>query len=160
MKKKPYPSALSSFLSFFHQITIVQNRSKHRINSHWIIHCPTSEEVSEVSEWANKWAQWSAQAKQANAWAMRANKWTEERVSQYFSLYSWLFWTIVRIYPKIVKEILRQTGSRPLILTSSIGYKSRSSMSGITCATRQRQDREGEKTGALKKDKMKWEIKG
>ena len=28
---------------------------------------------------------------------MRANERTDERVAQYFSLYSWLFWTIVRL---------------------------------------------------------------
>ena len=37
-----------------HHPTLVQNRKKHKINSHPIIHCPTSEEVSEVSEQANE----------------------------------------------------------------------------------------------------------
>ena len=55
--------------------TTGQNRKKHRLNSHPIIHCPTSEGVSEVSE--------------------RANERTDERVTYYCSLYSWLFWTIV-----------------------------------------------------------------
>ena len=32
---------------------MVENRKKHRQNSHLIIHCPTSEEVSEASERAN-----------------------------------------------------------------------------------------------------------
>ena len=42
-----------------------RNSQKHRQNSHLIIHCPTSEGVSEASERANKWAQRSARAKQA-----------------------------------------------------------------------------------------------
>ena len=36
------------------ECTMGQNREKHRKNSHLIIHCPTSEEVSEVSERANE----------------------------------------------------------------------------------------------------------
>ena len=54
--------------------TMVENRKKHRQNSHPIIHCPTSEGVSEVSERANEWAQRRARAKQA-VWS----KWTSER---------------------------------------------------------------------------------
>ena len=42
--------------------TMGQKRRKHRINSHLINHCPTSEGVSEVSERANEWAQWRVQA--------------------------------------------------------------------------------------------------
>ena len=69
-----------------------QNRKKHRINSHVIVHYPTSEVSEEVKDWAQR----SAQAKQVvNKWAVRANKRMDERVAQYFSLYSWLFWTIV-----------------------------------------------------------------
>ena len=34
--------------------TMVQNRKKHRTNSHPIIHFPTSEGVSKVSEQANE----------------------------------------------------------------------------------------------------------
>ena len=34
--------------------TLVQNRKKHRQNSHLIIHCPTSEGVSEVSKRASE----------------------------------------------------------------------------------------------------------
>ena len=34
--------------------TMVENRKKHRQNFHPIIHCPTSEGVSEVSERANE----------------------------------------------------------------------------------------------------------
>ena len=33
---------------------IVQNRKKHRQNSHLIIHCPTSEGVSKANEWAQR----------------------------------------------------------------------------------------------------------
>ena len=75
------------------------NNTGHRINSHLTNHCPTSEGVSEVSERANKWAQQSARAKRAGRskleWAVRANERTDERVAQFFSLYSWLFSTIV-----------------------------------------------------------------
>ena len=38
----------------FSSCTMVENREKHRQNSHRIIHCPTSEGVSEVSERANE----------------------------------------------------------------------------------------------------------
>ena len=61
---------------------MVENGTKHRQNSHLIIHCPTSKGVSEVSE-------------QANEWAVRANERTDEQVVQYFHLYSFLFLTIV-----------------------------------------------------------------
>ena len=37
-----------------HACTMVENRIKHRQNSYLIIHCPTSEGVSEVSEQANE----------------------------------------------------------------------------------------------------------
>ena len=36
------------------EFTMVENRKKHRQNSHPIIHCPTSEAVSEVRERANE----------------------------------------------------------------------------------------------------------
>ena len=36
------------------ECTMVGNGKKHKINSHLIIHCPTSEGVSEVSERASK----------------------------------------------------------------------------------------------------------
>ena len=58
-----------------HYFTMVENREKHRQNSHLIIPFPTSEGVSEVSE--------------------RANERTDERVAQYCSLYFWLLSTIV-----------------------------------------------------------------
>ena len=44
---------------------MVENGKKHRQNSHPIIHCPTSEGVSEVSERANEWAQRRVWAKRA-----------------------------------------------------------------------------------------------
>ena len=47
------------------ECTMVENRKKHRLNSNPIIHCPTSEGVSEVSERANEWAQRRARAKRA-----------------------------------------------------------------------------------------------
>ena len=43
--------------------TMVQNRKKHRIDTHRKIHFPTSKRVSKVSEWASEWAQQSARAK-------------------------------------------------------------------------------------------------
>ena len=45
--------------------TMVENVKKHRQISHLIIHFPTSEGVSEVSERANEWAQQRARAKRA-----------------------------------------------------------------------------------------------
>ena len=54
---------------------MVKKRKKNRKNSHLIIHCLTSEEVSGASE--------------------QANERTEERAAQYCSLDSWLFWTIL-----------------------------------------------------------------
>ena len=43
------------YLPFRHSFTMVENvKKKHRQNSHLIIHCPTSEGVSEVSERANE----------------------------------------------------------------------------------------------------------
>ena len=65
-----------------YQSTMVDNRKEHRQNSHLIIHFPTSEGVSEVSE-------------RANEWAVRANERTDERVAQYLRLDSCLFQTTV-----------------------------------------------------------------
>ena len=58
MKKKPYVKIGSAdvfqhVVFFFLHSTMGQNREKHRINSYPIIHCPTSKEVSEVSEQAS-----------------------------------------------------------------------------------------------------------
>ena len=39
---------------WWNMCTMVENRKKHRQNSHLIIHFPTSEGVSEVSERANE----------------------------------------------------------------------------------------------------------
>jgi len=50
---------------FYRYCTMVENRKKHRQNRYSIIHCPTSEGVSEVSERANEWAQRRARAKRA-----------------------------------------------------------------------------------------------
>ena len=68
--------------------TMVENRKKHRQNSHSIIHCPTSEEVSEVSERANEWAQRSARVKRAGR-RKRTREWcerTSERTSEWSSI--------------------------------------------------------------------------
>ena len=64
------------------EYTMVQNRKKHR---HLIIHCPTSEGVSEASKGV------SEVSEQANK---LANERTDERVAQYFWFF--LFLTIVR----------------------------------------------------------------
>ena len=74
--------------------TMVDNTKKHRRNSHLIIHCLTSEGVSRR---AREWAQRRVRAKRAVR-SKRMNEWcerTDERLAQYFSLYSWLFSTIV-----------------------------------------------------------------
>ena len=57
--------------------TMVENRKRHRQNSHPIIQCPTSEGVSEVSKRANEWAQLRVRAK----WAVRCKR-TSERMSE------------------------------------------------------------------------------
>ena len=81
--------------------TVGQNRKKHRINAHPIIHCPTSEEVSEVSERANLWVQRSARAKQVVwskrtsercercKWCERTIEWTSERPSTPICILGW-----------------------------------------------------------------------
>ena len=47
-----------------------------------------------VSEWRG--SKRTSAAKKANEWAVQANEPMDERVAQYFRLYSWLFWSIVR----------------------------------------------------------------
>ena len=96
---------------------MVQNREKHRINSHPIIHCPTREGVSEgvskasvrakqaservsAAERASK----ASRVEQANKWAVWAKERKNEQVAQYFSRYSWSFWTIVRMQEMSPKE--------------------------------------------------------
>ena len=79
---------------------MVKNRKKHRQNSHLIIHCFTIEAfegVSEVSERASavEVASEASSPKYANEWAVQVNERTDERVTQYCSLYFWLFSTIV-----------------------------------------------------------------
>ena len=72
---------------------MVENGKK----KHPIIHCPTSEGVSEVSERASaaEGASEASSPEQANEWAVRANERTDERVAQYLRLYSCLFQTTV-----------------------------------------------------------------
>ena len=77
------------------QLTIVQNSLNVRQP---IIHFPTSWRFCEQ---ANTWVQQTAQkeassAEQANAWVVRANERTDERVSRYLRLDTWLFWTTVQ----------------------------------------------------------------
>ena len=63
--------------------------NKHRINSHLIIHCSTSEEVSEMSERANEGAQRGARAKRAvrskqtSEQCEQTSEWTSEWPSTY-----------------------------------------------------------------------------
>ena len=71
-----------------------RNYAENRKNIHLIIHFPTSEGVNEVSKRANKWAQW-CKAEQPREWAAQANERTGERVAQYSSLDSRLFWLAV-----------------------------------------------------------------
>ena len=66
---------------------MVENRKKHRQNSHSIIHCPTSEGVSERLSAAEG-------ASEASETSERCER-TDERVAQYISLYSRLLSTIV-----------------------------------------------------------------
>ena len=74
-----------------------QNRKKHRINGHPIIHFPTSEGVSKVSEWvsAAEGASKASGPEQANEWAVQAKDRTDERVAQNLHLCSFLFSTTV-----------------------------------------------------------------
>ena len=85
-----------------------QNRKKLRKNSHLIIHFPTSKGVSKVSERVNavERASKASTAEQVNEWAVRAN----ERVAQYFNLYTWLFW------PTVVKKKRRKRMRREMIV--------------------------------------------
>ena len=79
---------------------MIQNRKKHRIDSHPIIHCHKSEGVREVSGAseqvsAAERASEASSAEQANERMVRANERTDERVARYLRLTSWLFWIIV-----------------------------------------------------------------
>ena len=51
---KTTENVTTATLKNFPPFTMVENRKKHRQNSHPIIHCPMSEGVSKVSEQANK----------------------------------------------------------------------------------------------------------
>ena len=56
--------------------------------------------VPRAREWAKRasaaeGASEASSPEQVNKWAVQANERTDERVAQYFSLYSWLFSTIV-----------------------------------------------------------------
>ena len=55
--------------------TMIQNRKKHRIDSHLIIHFPTSEEVSEVSKRVSAAERMSkvSRAERENEWGIQAN---------------------------------------------------------------------------------------
>ena len=66
--------------------------------------------MSEVSERASERvsaaerASEASSAEQVNDWAVQANERTDERVAQYYNLYSWLFWPTVhsRIVARVV----------------------------------------------------------
>ena len=68
---------------------MVENRKKHRQNSHPIIHCPTTEGVSEVSKRANEWVQQRARAKRTVRSKRMSERFerTSERTSEWPSTY-------------------------------------------------------------------------
>ena len=68
-----------------YQYTVGQNTEKHRINTHPIIHCPTSKGVSEVSERASKWAQRSTRVKRVVRSKQKSEQceWTSEWTSEW-----------------------------------------------------------------------------
>ena len=127
---------------------MVENGEKHGQNSHSIIHCPTSEGVSEVSER------------------------TDERVAQYFSLYFWLIWPTVEDkdgkgekegrgerkredYRWIIHRIDGEEVGRPTAAQSS-GFKNKSAWATITEFEREREKRLKiceQKYQTVKKDK-------
>ena len=100
--------------AYFRYDTMVENRKKHRQNSHLINHCPTSERVS---EWASQWAQRRARAKRAvlSKRTSERCKWTKERTgpvlqSVFFVILAhsvWMIfedlkWSLVEICPVFV----------------------------------------------------------
>ena len=88
------------------QSTMGQNRKKNRINNYPSIHCPTSEGVNER---------------------------TDEKMAQYFSVYSWLFWPTVQSHPQRSScgiEILQAFNSfltyfLPILSTASLHFSSK-----------------------------------
>ena len=62
-------------------ITMVENRKKHRQNSHPIIHCPMSEGLGERVNTAEG-ASEASSPEQVYEWAVRANDRTDEQVAQ------------------------------------------------------------------------------
>ena len=83
---------------------MVQNRKKHRKNSHLIIHFPTSEGVSateRLREGVSKRSRACELSKQGRARELvigaseRANKQMDEGMAQYFCLGFWLIWSTV-----------------------------------------------------------------
>ena len=82
---------------------MVENGKKHRQNSHPIIHFPTSEGVSEVSERVSV-AEGASEASSPEQASKGATEGTDKRVAQYFSLYSWLFWPTVKRRTRMKKE--------------------------------------------------------
>ena len=74
------------------QVHYGRNRKKHRQNSHPIIHCPTSEAVSEVSERAQRRARAkrAVQSKQTSERCERCER-MSERTSEWPSTYVLIF---------------------------------------------------------------------
>ena len=112
----PRPS-FDTRLAEWHQSTMVENRKKHRFHSH-LSHFPTREGVSKVSERANEWALSTVEGaseasspEQANEWAVRADERTDERVTQYCSLYSWFFRPTAQSETRVTKpyDVWRKT---------------------------------------------------
>ena len=78
-------------------LTMVQNRKKHRTNSHPTIHSPTSLLVNEVSEWISEWV-----SEQANEWVSeRANEWAQ-----------WRAWAKRTVWSKQMSERCEKTSKR------------------------------------------------
>ena len=105
-----------------------QNRKKHRINSHLIIHCPTSKGVSKVS--AAERASEASRVEQVNKWAVRANERRDKRVAQYFSLCSWLFWPTVP-WRKTLSNLAAKTACWSLYLVLFLLQECASSQSHL-----------------------------
>ena len=81
-----------------------------------------SEGVSEVSERASEQvsaaegASEASSPEQANEWAVRVNEQTDERVAQYYSLYSWLLSTITggQVETSQTKKIMYNSFKNPI----------------------------------------------
>ena len=85
----PFLLSLASFVpSSFHRSTMGQNQV---IVRHQKFNFP---QAREWAKWASavEGASEASSPEQAKEWAVRANERTDERVAEYFSLFSWLYW--------------------------------------------------------------------